>query len=188
MTKSDTLQHATVRVRGEASAARAFFHTWKTLELARGYDGLLAVMNDSRYTDFFLTSLAGNLRLFFVSLGTLLDTRKGSLGIFGIASLLTQHGYNDLAKEIDQMKINHRSTIEGIRHIRNKSIAHNSFEATDAIFKAAAVTLDQIEALIDSICNIVNKITKTFGSQNSISEGRRNENAIQSVLSALLAI
>ena len=187
MITDDTLQNAAARVRGEASAARAFFHTWKTLEMAQGDAGLLAVMNDSRYADFFLASLAGNLRLFFISLGNVLDTDKRSLSIFRLRTLLGRREYRDLEKEIVQMEIDHRQTIWGIRHIRNKSIAHNSVNSVDSIFDAAAVTPNQIEALLDAICDIVNKITVKLGSPTSISEGKRNEDAVQNILWALSA-
>ena len=139
-------------------------------------------MNDSRYADFFLASLAGNLRLFFVSLGNLLDTDKRSLSIFRLRTLLNRFECRELKKEIDQMEINHRNIIEGIRHIRNKSIAHNSFESAASIFDAAAVTPDQIEVLIDAICDVVNKAAAKFGSPTSISEGKRNEDAAQNIL------
>lgn len=145
MTKNGILRIAVARVRAEASAARAFFHTWKTFEMARGNAELLAAMNDPRYTDFFLASLAGNFRLFFLSLGNILDKHKNSTGIKSLKKVLKKSNYKNLTQEIDELVENYQNTIDKVRDIRNNSIAHNNFETADEIFNRVSVTPDQIE-------------------------------------------
>ena len=153
--------------------------------MAREDAGLLEPINDSRYTDFFLATMAGNFRLFFLSLGNILDTDDRSIGISQLHNLLKERGKDNLAHRIAEATENYRNTIKNIRCIRNKSIAHNDFEEADEIFKKSPVTPNEIEALIDAILNALNAISVDFDFPDSISEGKRNEQAAQNVLEAL---
>ena len=185
MTKNETLRKAVARIRGEASAARAFFHTWKALQLAREDAGLLATINDSRYIDFFLVSMAGNFRLFFLSLGNILDEDDRSMGISKLQYLLKDSDKDYLAQEINIITKKYQKTIKQIKQIRNKSIAHNDFEETDEIFKSISVTPNEIEAFIDAILATIRTIALDVNGQGSISKGTRNEQAARNILEAL---
>ena len=185
LTEDGTLRKAVARVRGEASAARAFFHTWKALEMAREDAGLLATINDDRYSDFFLASIAGNFRLFFVSLGNIMDEDQRSIGISKVQNTLKKCGKGNLAIKIDEVIHNYQGVINNIRYIRNKSIAHSDFEEADEIFEKFPVTPNQIQSLIDEILDVLNAIASELNFPDSISEGKRNEQATQNILEAL---
>ena len=88
MIKQVDVRGAVHRVRQEASAARAFFHTWNELNLARGDPQLRATMNDYEYVDFFHVSLASNFRLMFLSLGSLFDKNSKALSLRMVAETL----------------------------------------------------------------------------------------------------
>ncbi len=101
MIKQVDVRGAVHRVRQEASAARAFFHTWNELNLARGDPQLRATMNDYEYVDFFHVSLASNFRLMFLSLGSLFDKNSKALSLRMVAETLKNNGYVKVAHEPD---------------------------------------------------------------------------------------
>ena len=153
--------------------------------MAREDAGLLEPINDSRYTEFFLASMEVNFRLFFLSLGNLLDKDDRSIGIWKLQNLLKEFGKDDLAKEITKVTKNYQNIIKTIRVIRNKSIAHIDFKEADEIFKMSSATPNEIEALIDAILNALNAIASDFDFPTMISEGKQNEQAARNILEAL---
>ena len=174
-----------LRVREEASAARAFFHTWNALNLARGDSRLLAAINDYRHVDFFLVSLSGNFRLFFLSLGRIFDKRRGAVSLRLLEKRLAQNDCSEMADLIGRVYTDHRDAIERIRKIRNKSIAHMEPASMEAVLKNATITPNQVDALIDAVCNVLNKVLEELGYPDRISGGERNQRAVQSLLESL---
>ena len=144
------------RVCAEANASRAFLYTWNALNLARGNPQLLAAIH--HHNDFFRVSIAGNFRLFFLSLGRIFDRKKGTAALRKVKRHLCQNGRQDLADEIDQVYANHCDTIDRIRNIRNKSIAHLDPASPDKVLEGNQITPNQVEALIDELCDVLNRI------------------------------
>ena len=185
MTKEVKLREALQRVQSEASAVRAFFHTWKALNIARGDTRLLATMNDYHHVDFFKTSMEGNFRLFFLSLGKIFEKSSKTLGHKRLAKTLRSNGHFDLAEEIEKVGFEHSSTIKKIRKVRNESIAHSGLASASEVLDCANITPDEIEALIDKLCGLLNTIGERMGFPGGISKGERNELAVQQLLETL---
>ena len=185
MTDEVELRQALQRIREEASAARAFFHTWNALNMARGETALRATMNDYRYVDFFITCMEGNFRLFFLSLRKIFDENRDTVGFPFLAKKLKEGGYVDFALAISEIISANSSTIKEIRRVTNKSIAHNDLASTSEIFESANITPNQVETLIGASCGILNAISERMGFPNSISEGERNDCAVRNLLNAL---
>ena len=185
MTDEIELRQALQRIREEASAARAFFHTWNALNVARGDSGLRTAMNDYRHVDFFINSMEGSFRLFFLSLGKIFDKSSNTVSLQLLAKKLRDAGHADFAQEIANIISDHNSTITKIRLVRNKSIAHNDLASTNEIFESASITPNQVESLIDPLCVILNSVGERVGFPDRISEGERNERAVQHLLKTL---
>ena len=185
MTDRVELRQALQRVREEASAARAFFHTWNALNLARGEARFRATMNDYRHVDFFINSMEGSFKLFFLSLGKIFDERSDTAGLQLLAKKLIDAGHADFAQEIADIISDHNRTITKVRLVRNKSIAHNDLAYTSEIFERASITPNQVEALIDTLCGTLNGVGESLGFPNKISDGERSERAVQHLLKTL---
>lgn len=189
MTGEIELRQILARVREEASAARSFFHTWKALDLARSETRLCATMNDSRNVDFFITSMEGNFRLFFLSLRKLFDKEKyrdrDTVGFVFLTKRLEKAGYLDFAREISETITVNNDIINKICQITNRSIAHNDLVSTGAIFESASITHEEVETLIDTTCEILNAISERVGLPNRIAEGERDERAVRHLLITL---
>ncbi|MCY4394584.1 MAG: hypothetical protein OXC10_05565 [Rhodospirillaceae bacterium] len=189
MTDEVELRKAVHRVREEASAARSFFHTWNALNLAQGETPLRATMNDYRYVDFFITSMEGNFRLFFLSLRKIFDRDKyndrDTIGLPFLAKKLEDAGHCDLARAISEITSGNSCLIEKIRRVTNKSIAHSDLASTSEIFESASITPNQVEALIDASCGLLNTIGERMGLPNRISEGERDDRAVRHLLKTL---
>ena len=185
MTNEANLWKVLQRVRSEASAARAFFHTWKALEIALGDTRLLATMNNYRYVDFFIVTMRGNFRLFFLSLGKIFEKSSRTLGLKCLANTLRSHGHVDLAEEIDKIVFEHSGTIKKIQQVRNESIAHSGLASMSEVFDRVGITANEIETLIDNLCGLLNTINERMGSSTGISKGKRNELAVQQLLETL---
>lgn len=124
MSRELDLQEVLLRVRAEASSARAFFCTWNALNLSQGDKKFLHTMNHYRNVDFFLVSMEGSFRLFFLSLGNIFDKRKGTMSLRLSQKRLHKTNRTDLKHEIEKICAEHRSTIEKIRKVRNELFAH----------------------------------------------------------------
>lgn len=185
MTDNVELRQTLQRIREEASAARAFFHTWNALNMARGDARLRATMNDYRHVDFFITSMEGNFRLFFLSLGKLFDKYSDTVSIGLLTEKLRDGGFAEITQEIEEVISNHDGTIAKIRLVRNKVVAHNDLASTNEVFENAGITPNQVETLIDTLCGILNSIGKRVGFPDRISEGERNERAVRNLLKTL---
>ena len=185
MTKQVDVQEAVRRVRQEASAARAFFHTWNELNLARGDPRLRATMSDCKYVDFFHVSLAGNFRLMFLSLSSLFDRNSKALSLRAVSKALKNEGYVEVAYKVNKLYSIHKDTIVGIQHIRNKSIVHNDPVSTESVFGDVSITPNAIIELIDAVCLLLNEVLSELDFPNRISEGERNRRAVRSLLAAL---
>ena len=185
MTEEAKLPKALLHVQEDASAARAFFHTWKALDMARGEAGLLATMLDHRHVDFFVTVMDGCFRLAFLSLRKMFDRngRSASLGL--LYRRLGKDDHADLVREIENLLADHGDTIRKIKLVTNKTVAHNDLASSSEILEDASVTPDQIERLIDASCRILNNIGERLGFPDRISEGDRNEQAVQHLLDSL---
>ena len=142
-------------------------------------------MNDYRYVDFFITSMEGNFRLFFLSLGKIFDESGNTVSLQLLAKKLEDAAHVDFAQEIAKIISDYSCTIEKIRLVRNKSIAHNDLASTSEIFKSANITPNQVEALIDASCGLLNTIGEKMGFPNRISEGERDDRAVRHLLKAL---
>ena len=57
--------------------------------------------------------------------------------------------------------------------------------STSEIFESAGITPNQVEALIDASCGILNTIGERVGFPNRISEGERNDRAVRDLLNTL---
>ena len=185
MTEAVKLPEALQRVQEDASAARAYFHTWKALDMARGDAGLLAAMNDHRHVDFFITTMDGCFRLAFLSLRKMFDRNGRTVSLGLMSRKLGEDDHADLAQEIEDLLANHGDTIGKIKLVTNKTVAHNDLAASSEILEEANVTPDQIEGLIDASCRVLNRIAERIGSSDRISEGERHELAAQSLLETL---
>lgn len=185
MTEEVELRQALQRIREEASAVRAFFHTWNALNMARGETALRATMNDYRYVDFFITCMAGNFRLVFLSLRKIFDEGRDTVGFPFLAKKLIESGYADFALAISEIISTNSSAIKEIRRVTNKSIAHNDLASTSEIFESVNITPNQVETLISASCGILNAIGEKMDVPNRISEGERNDCAVRNLLNAL---
>ena len=185
MTRAIELREALLRVRAEASSARAFFCTWNALNMAQGEKQYLETMNDYRNVDFFLVSVEGNFRLFFLSLGNMFDKRKDSVSLHLLHRRLHEANRPDLERELEKVLKRHAPTIASIRKIRNKSIAHMDKGSMEAVFGSVAITPNQIEAVIYEVCDVLNRISAAFDFPDRISKGDRYENAVQFLLDTL---
>ena len=185
MTNEVELRQALQRIREEASAARSFFHMWNALNMARGETGLRATMNDYRYVDFFITSMEGNFRLFFLSLRKIFDKDRDTVGFPFLAKKLKEGDYIDFAREISEINSANSCIIKKIRRVTNKSIAHNDLASTSEIFESASITPNEVEELIDASCGILNSIGERLGFPNKISEGERDDRAVRYLLKTL---
>ncbi len=185
MIKQVDVREAVHRVRQEASAARAFFHTWNELNLARGDPRLRARMSDYEYVDFFHVSLAGNFNLMFLSLSSLFDKNSKALSLRVVGKTLKNKGYAEVAYKINKLYRIHKDTIEGIRQIRNKSIVHNDPVSIESVFGDASITPNAIRELIDAVCLVLNEVLQELDFPDRISDGERNRRAVHSLLAAL---
>ena len=153
--------------------------------MAQGDKQYLRTMNDYGNVDFFLVSMEGNFRLFFLSLGNMFDKRKDSVSLHLLHRRLHETNRHDLERELEKVLKRHAPTIESIRKIRNKSIAHLDKDSMEAVFRSAAITPNQIETLIDAVCDLLNMISAAFDFPDRISKGDRHENAVQFLLDTL---
>ena len=185
MTEAVELPHVLQRVQEDASAALAFFRTWKALSVASSDDGHRATMNDQRHVDFFITTMEGCFRLVFLSLGKVFDRDKRSASLKLLARKLTNCGHADLAREIADMLSEHGDMIEKIRLVREKSVAHCDLTATSKALDDASVTPDQVEELIEASRGLLNRIGERAGFPDTISDGERNERAVQNLIDTL---
>ena len=185
MTQQINLLQTFNRILAETSVACGFFHTWKAIDLAKGDPKLLATMNDSRHVDFFLLSMEGNFRLYFLSLGKMFDKNRRAINLRRLQKLLHQNGYENLASEVKKIYTNHSNTIEKIWIIRKKVVAHIDPDSIDKVFEEAEITPDEIEETIDAARDVLNKISSEFGHPNGISSGKRNREAVQNLLENL---
>ena len=151
--------------------------------MARDNSQFLAEIH--RHNDFFCVSMAGNFRLFFLSLGRVFDKRKETAKLCKVKQHLCQNDRQKLADKIDQVYANHRDTIDRIRSIRNKSIAHTDLAFMDTVFEENQITPNQIKALIDELCDVLNRIRAELEYPNCISGGERNRRAVQFLLETL---
>lgn len=185
MSNEDKLRQAVHRLQDGASTARAFFHTWKALNVACGDARLVATMNDWNHRDFFIAATAGNFRLFFLGLRKLFDRRKGTANLKFLAKRLGLGGHADLAREIEDLLAGHDGTIRKIRSVRNWSIAHDELASAGDVLESADITPNEIETLIDGTCGILNACGDRLGFPSGISGGERNELAVQNLLETL---
>ena len=183
MTEQVSVKEALRRIREEASAARAFFHTWRALDSARGEARLRYTMNNHHYVDFFRVAIVGSFRLIFVSLGKIYDKRSDSINLKYLANCLSGVDRACLIEVCQR----HEPVIVAIRSVRNKAMAHNDSQDADTVFQEAEITLDQIENLIDATCEAINAVaTKPEYGFNRISGGQRNEKAVGYLLDVLV--
>ena len=185
MTRTVELREALLRVRAEASSARAFFFTWNAINVAQGDKQYLRTMNDYRNVDFFLVSMEGHFRLVFLSLGNMFDKRKGSVSLHLLHRRLHEANRSDLGCELEKVLKRHAPTIASIRKIRNKSIAHMDKDSMETVFRGAVITPNQIATVIDAVCDVLNRISDAINFPDRISEGDRYENAVQFLLDTL---
>ena len=183
--KQVDVREAVHRIRQEASAARAFFHTRSKLNLARDDSRLRVTMSNCEYVDFFHVSLAGNLRLMILSLSSLFDKNRKALSLYVVGKTLKNNGHVEVAIKIDQLYRTHKDTIDGMRHIRNKSIAHNDPTSIETVFGDASITPNAIRELIDAVCLVLNELLQELDFPDRISGGERNRRAVHSLLAAL---
>ena len=183
MTSVD-VRDALRRIRAEASDARAFFYTWDALNLARGNEDLRNAMNKDFRPDFFRSTMVAHFRMVFVSVATIYgsDNRGKSLTVEYLINKLNAKDGACLAA----VRTKHKRTINGIRKIRDKAIAHNDPESVDDIFKQASITPDQIRELIDDTCDVLDMICKRPEFDFcGIGRGSRHTRAVASVVDAL---
>ena len=185
MTEEVELRQTLQRIRQEASAARAFFHTWNALSTARGDTGLRATMNDHRHVDFFFTSIEGSFRLFFLRLGKIFDKSSETVIIGFLSEKLREGAFADITQEIEEITSNHDGTITKIRLVRNRVVAHNDLASTNEVFENAGIAPNQVETLIDTLCGILNNIDERVGFPDRISERNGNERAVRHLLKTL---
>lgn len=153
--------------------------------MAQGDKQYLRAMNDCRNLDFFLVSMEGNFRLLFLSLGNMFDKRKDSVSLHLLHRRLHETNRHDLDCELEKVLKRHAPTIASIRKIGNKSIAHMDKDSMEAVFRSAAITPNQIETVIDAVCDVLNMISDAFDFPDRISKGDRFENAVQFLLDTL---
>jgi hypothetical protein len=169
----------------EAGAARAHFHTWwalRNLALPDFYEA----MNDYTYVDFFHTSNAGNYKLFFLTLSKIFDRDPRVSGISHLKEALRQEGYQQLASELEARLIPLTSSVARVMNIRSKTIVHNDRTLSrEKVYEINGITPDEIKALIDSTCELLNMVARGLGITNVISEGARFEKATLAMLERL---
>lgn len=173
------------RLREDAAASRAYFHTWwglRNIALPK----FRATMNRAEFVDFFHLTGSGFLKLTFVSLGKLFD--KSGVGLNRLARQLRKDGRDDDAVDLEKVCVDHADLVERVRSIRNKSVSHNDLLLTrDEVYDKYGATPDEIRLLIDEVCQAFDLIAGRNGSSNRISDGERAEKSIIEVLRALQA-
>ena len=55
----------------------------------------------------------------------------------------------------------------------------------EKVFKDASITPDQVEALIDAVCDVLNSVLEEFRCPNRIAGGERNQRSVQFLLETL---
>src|SRR5688572_10747584 len=88
------LRAAIARVKEDAGAARAYFHTWwglRSLALPQFH----STLNNYTYVDFFHAANSGFLKLTFVSLAKLFDRDDRALGFSRLREVLAASGRVD---------------------------------------------------------------------------------------------
>ena len=152
------------RVQEDASAARAFFRTWKELEKARGDAGLLATMNDHRHAAFFITTMDGCFRLAFLSLRKMFDRNRRSCESWAPVRGDWARTTTSISSRRSRTCLPITATRSAkIKLVTNKTVAHNDLASSSEILEEANVTPDQIEGLIDASCRILNRIGERIG-------------------------
>lgn len=179
------LRSAVFRVKEDASAACAYFHTWwglRNVSLPKYH----AAMTDLAYIDFFHTANTGFLKLTFVSLAKLFDLNVRSLGLRRLRVSLTVAGFSNEASLIEDHMATHSDLVSRIRSIRNKSVSHNEAAMTrDEVYDRYGVTPDEIRSLIAEVCDVLNTVDSRLGSPTRISDGSRNERSVLALLERL---
>ena len=176
------VREAIRRVKEEASAARAYYNTWKTLDSARGDPQLLRTMNNHHYVDFFHVALTGNFCMSIVCLGKIYDKSRGSISMKYLVSNVDA----DDGQILREVCKRHGNTIGSLWDIRRKEIVHNDPKSIHSVFKSSQVKPDRIKSLIDDTCNVLNDIaTKPEYSLNRIAGGSRNVKAVAYLLDFL---
>ena len=188
MTETVNLRQALYRLREEAGASRAYFETWNALQLAKGDSQSRAAMNDHRWVDFFIVSTLGSFRLCFLSLGKIFERGRNSINLHFLEKELNESGYTQLNPCLTSIRTEYDSTIKKILAVRNKVVAHNDTTAVDAVFEDVSITPNQIEQLIDALCDALNRIAAALDYPDRISGGERSRNAVRSLLDALQTV
>jgi len=170
----------------EGSAATAHFHTWwalRNLALPDFYEA----MNDYTYVDFFHASNSGHYKLFFLALSKIFDRDSRVSGISHLKDALRQDGYHQLAVDLENKLAPLQSLIVRVMNIRSRTIVHNDRTLSrDKIYEINGITPDEIRALINSTCEVLNTVALGLGLNNVISEGERHEKATLAMLERLL--
>ena len=174
------------RVRGDATHASVFFHTWWALAGVAKPE-YTATMNNQAYVDFFHACEAGFLTLVFVSLGRLLDSDSRSLGLKHLHEVLQEHGHANQAAKIEKLLSGNRDLARRIRGIRNKSAAHTDREMTrEDVYGTYGVTPDELRKLARTIVDVMNDVEQSLGLLGLlISTGERQQRATISLLRCL---
>ena len=174
------------RVRGDATHASVFFHTWWALAgIAK--PEYAATMNNQEYVDFFHACEAGFLTLVFVSLGRLLDSGSRSLGLKHLHEVLEDHGHAKEAAQIEKLLSDNRDLVGRIRGIRNKSAAHTDREMTRKdVYEMYEIAPDEIRDLVGTVVDVINDVEQSLWSSGLlISSGERQERATVALLRCL---
>ena len=171
------------RMMSEASDARANFRVWQALELSKDDRKRLQAMNDYSWVDFFRVTIWGTQTLAFLFLAKIFDRSKGALKIRDIAKSLDD---KELITDLEKLLKTHGPVIEKIKHIRDKTVAHNQRGLDEKIvFEHAGITPDEMEHLIEDVCKILNDAARRQSFVNLIPEDLRFRDAVHALLGKL---
>lgn len=169
----------------EGIAARSHFQVWWVLRNT-ALPRFCATMNHEQYVDFFAASSAGNYKLFLLALSKIFDRDSRVAGLQALKKTLASEGRSDLADRIERELSPHQQTVSALLGIRNQSLVHNEQGVPRAdVYKANPVTPNQIEALLDAVCNVVNEVALALGTTNVIFDSARTSDATLRMLEAL---
>ena len=163
--------------------AVAYFHTWRGIRGLGSMDQE-AITAYSKYPDFFNACRSGFLALTFVSLGKLFDL--SGFGLQKLGKALYKQGLTKEANIVKSIEPSNQDLVGRIRAIRNKSVSHNQpGMSRDDVHNAYGVTPNEIRGLVEEVRTALNEVGRGMGFPNAISDGSRQERAVNEVLRQL---
>jgi len=186
------------RMSHEISAVVESYHIWRTLTFSRSIPEVGKEQAEknaallSLYKDFFIPTEQSHLQTFVIGLMKFFDRHSQALSIAGLIRELEKNktiftadivrstfkdpgGYDpikddyepitrEIKDKIEELRKPHEALIASLKDIRDKQFAHNDMET----IKGASFVPNEVEALIEAIQEMFNKLSGNFNSSSTI--------------------